>query len=50
MAEQLIQCPKDPQIEYRREICETIFRKYNSRAWCRECKNFEPLEEASETA
>ena len=50
MAEQFIRCPKDSQIEYRREVCENIFRKNDFRIWCRECQNFQPVREATETA
>lgn len=50
MAEQFIRCPKDPQIEYRREVCENIFRKDNFRTWCRECQNFQAMEKTAQTA
>ncbi len=48
MAQQLIQCPKDPQIKYQKKVCETIFRKDNFRTWCKKCQNFQPSESPSE--
>jgi hypothetical protein len=44
MAEQLVQCPKDPRMEYRREVCENIFRKGKYRSWCQDCEKFRSVE------
>lgn len=40
MKDELIQCPKDPNIEYLKKVCENIFRKDSFRTWCKECANF----------
>lgn len=44
MEKELVRCPKDPDIKYYREACETIFRKNNIRVWCKDCKIFLPKE------
>jgi hypothetical protein len=44
MTEQWVQCPKDPRVEYRREVCENIFRKGNYRLWCKDCEKFDSAE------
>ena len=40
MGESLIKCPKDPKIQYYREVCTEIFRKGNLRKWCKHCEVF----------
>ncbi len=48
MAENYVICPKDPSIQYNREICEEVFRKENIRFWCKHCKIFENISEPAE--
>lgn len=50
MTEQFVQCPKDPRLEYRREVCENIFRKGDYRSWCHECEKFRAVENSKEPA
>ena len=33
-----IKCPKDPKMQYYREVCKEIFRKGNMRNWCKACE------------
>ena len=40
MGKSLIKCPKDPKIQYYREVCTEIFRKGNLRKWCKHCEVF----------
>ena len=40
MGKSLIKCPKDPKIQYYREVCTEIFRKGNLRKWCKQCEVF----------
>jgi len=42
MAEQFLECPKDPKMKYLRTVCENIFRRNGIRVWCRQCHYFEP--------
>jgi len=39
--QRFIKCPKDPKKQYRREVCEEIFRKGDLRAWCKTCEVFQ---------
>ena len=41
MSKAFIQCPKDPKMEYYREVCTEIFRKKNLRSWCKSCEMFQ---------
>lgn len=40
MIKDMVQCPKDSDIMYEREICENIFRKGDMRCWCKTCEIF----------
>jgi len=40
MIKDMVQCPKDSDIMYEREICENIFRKGDVRCWCKTCEIF----------
>jgi hypothetical protein len=35
-----IECPKDPAKRYFKKYCETVFRKSDTRPWCKECYHF----------
>ena len=50
MTDQWVQCPKDPRMQYRREVCENIFRKGSYRLWCKDCEKFHPVEITEKTA
>jgi hypothetical protein len=50
MAEQLLQCPKDPRIAYRREVCEKIFRAGKFRVWCQACEKFKDVDPSTDEA
>lgn len=41
MSQKLIECPRDPDKKYLKEVCATIFRKNNYRPWCRKCHYFQ---------
>ena len=41
MAEQFIECPKDPSMKYLKNVCENIFRRNGFRIWCQKCRHFE---------
>ena len=41
MSKAVIQCPKDPKMEYYREVCMEVFRKKNLRCWCKSCEMFQ---------
>ncbi len=40
MGKSFIKCPKDPKMQYYREVCKEIFRKGNMRNWCKACEVF----------
>jgi hypothetical protein len=50
MADEYIRCPKDPNVNYLREICETVFRKEAYRSWCKTCQNLQEAEAVQKTA
>ena len=41
MGKSFIKCPKDPEMQYYREVCKEIFRKGNTRNWCKQCEVFQ---------
>ena len=41
MGKSFIKCPKDPEIQYYREVCKEVFRKGNTRNWCKQCEVFQ---------
>lgn len=41
MSQSFIKCPKDPKMQYYREVCTEIFRKGNMRSWCKNCDAFQ---------
>ncbi len=41
MSEELVTCPKDPELHYFRKFCEELFRKGNIRSWCKSCTKFQ---------
>jgi len=41
MGESFIKCPKDPEMQYYREVCKEVFRKGNMRNWCKQCEVFQ---------
>ena len=41
MDKTFIQCPKDPKIQYYRDVCKEIFRKGDMRNWCKKCEVFQ---------
>lgn len=47
MGKSVIKCPKDPQMQYYREVCEKIFRKGNIRNWCKHCEIFQDKKKSS---
>jgi hypothetical protein len=52
MNKDLIQCPKDPNLQYQRQICQDLFRKHHLRNWCMTCPLFaveEPLDKCKAT-
>ena len=42
-----IKCPKDPKMQYYREVCKEIFRKGNMRNWCKACEVFKDQKKAT---
>jgi hypothetical protein len=36
--DQFIKCPRDPRLEYYRDICKNVFRKGKARCWCKQCE------------
>jgi hypothetical protein len=44
----LIQCPQNPGNYYLRSVCSEIFRRSESRYWCRTCSHFEKEPQAQE--
>ena len=49
MNEDMVKCPKESDILYQREICETIFRKSDIRCWCKTCEVFSKEEKPAES-
>jgi hypothetical protein len=41
MDDKFLECPKDPAMQYFKNVCETIFRKNGLRIWCQKCHYFE---------
>ena len=41
MGKTFITCPKDPKMQYYREVCAETFRKGNMRNWCKNCEVFQ---------
>jgi len=48
MSKTFIKCPKDPKMQYYREVCTEIFRKGDIRNWCKNCEVFQDQEKAGE--
>ena len=48
MSEQLLECPKDPEMKYLKTVCEKIFRQNDYRVWCKTCQYFDPPASESE--
>lgn len=44
MQDEFVKCPRDPRMEYLRDICENVFRKDTFRTWCQKCQKFEPID------
>jgi hypothetical protein len=42
MSDELIRCPEDPELDYFRCYCETVFRNSRYHYWCRRCRHFVP--------
>ena len=40
MQKDMVKCPKDSEVMYSREVCETVFRKGDIRIWCKSCEVF----------
>ncbi|MCG6911037.1 MAG: hypothetical protein LJE94_13055 [Deltaproteobacteria bacterium] len=40
MAGKMIECPRDTQTKYNRDVCENVFRKGDIRVWCKTCEAF----------
>jgi hypothetical protein len=47
MGKAIVKCPKDPKMQYYREVCKEIFRKGNIRNWCKHCEIFQDKEKSS---
>lgn len=47
MGKSFITCPKDPEMQYDRDVCKEIFRKGDIRNWCQQCEAFEDQKESS---
>jgi len=48
MGKSFIKCPKDPKMQYYREVCKEIFRKGNMRRnWCKACEVFKDQKKAT---
>ena len=47
MGKHFIKCPKDPQKQYLKEVCEEIFRKNDLRYWCKSCEIFQDKKEVA---
>ena len=47
MGKSFIKCPKDPEIQYYREVCKEVFRKGNTRNWCKQCEVFQEQKESA---
>jgi hypothetical protein len=45
---QLIKCPRDPRLEYYRDICQNVFRKGKARFWCKQCEMIKDESKAEE--
>ena len=41
MRKTFVACPKDPKLQYYREVCTEIFRKGDLRKWCKNCVVFQ---------
>ena len=48
MGKTFIKCPKDPKMQYYREVCTEIFRKGGMRNWCKNCEVFQDQKNAGE--
>ena len=46
MGKTFIKCPKDPKMQYYREVCTEIFRKGGMRNWCKNCEVFQDQKKA----
>jgi hypothetical protein len=47
MKKAIIRCPKDPKMQYYREVCQDIFRKGDIRNWCKNCEVFQDRKKAA---
>jgi len=50
MVQSFVKCPKDPEMQYDRDVCQEIFRKGDIRNWCKQCEVFQDQKEPADQA